>query len=106
MVYNLSPRNFSRSGMLLSSGRYKKVPFKVNTLLEMSIDTRGVLFPKPIQVLGKVVRLENGGAATGQDDEQMRYGVQILKMDDEAIAQWENRMAALESAAERLLTAG
>lgn len=102
MVYNLSPRNFSRTGMLLSSGRYKKLPFKVNTLLEMTIDTRGVLFAKPVQVLGKVVRLENG---SGEESEHVRFGVQILQMENDAMDRWEDRMTALEASAERLLTA-
>jgi hypothetical protein len=107
MVYNLSPHNFSRTGMLLSSGKYKKVPFKVNTLIEMVIDTHGVLFENPIQVLGKVVRLEDGEALrSGSDHEQVRFGVQILQMENGSTDQWEARMEMFESAAERLLTAG
>lgn len=104
MVYNLSPRNFSRSGMLLSSGKYKKLPFKVNTLLEMTIDTRGVLFDRPISVLGKVVRLEDGSGVQGVGDEQVRYGVHLLQMESDIKDQWDAQMASLEAQAERLLT--
>jgi hypothetical protein len=76
MAYVMGIDNLSRSGLLLNKRGYTKTPFQVNTLLELNIDPKSRVFSRPISCLGKVVRTE------AHDNEVVRYGIQILEIDD------------------------
>lgn len=90
MTYALATENLSRTGLLLNVGRNRKVPYRVNTLLELTVDPRGELFEKPVEVLGKIVRV--GSDAEGRS----QYGVQIIQMENNDLAAWEKGVAQLE----------
>ncbi len=91
MVYNLDTENLSRTGILLHAGKNKKVPYRVNTILELTVDPRGSVFERPVSCLGKIVRV-------GQDEaSRPLYGVHIVQMDVKDVAAWEATVAILEA---------
>ena len=78
MVYNLATQNVSRSGMLLGSRKFKRIPFTTNTLLELTIDVKSRVLAEPLTCLGKVVRVEDGDKTDGGP----AFGIQIIGVDD------------------------
>ena len=56
--YVLNTEDISRSGLCLVWEREQRMPFNVNTLIEMTIDPKGACLDKPVSCLGKVVRRE------------------------------------------------
>ena len=90
MSYVLEADNLSRTGMLLNVGKNVRVPFLVNTLLELTVDTRGALFEKPVECLGKIVRLDR------DDESKAQYGVHIVQIDTRELEAWERTVERLE----------
>lgn len=99
MVFSLATENLSRTGLLLAGANGYKIPYQLNTLVEMSIDTTGQLLHNPIACLGKVVRI------IGRDQKRDYFGVQIVHMDSKEQISWEKAVAQLEAAEARLLPA-
>ncbi len=91
MVYCLTPDNLSRTGILLTLGRNKKVPYQINTILELTVDPRGALFEKPVQCLGKIVRV------AADDDAKPAFGIHIVQIDAKDLIAWETTVAVLEA---------
>ncbi len=91
LAYTLPTDNISRSGILLDRGNYPRIPFAVNTLLEMVIDPTSSFFEKPIACVGKVVR------TVERDQLKSQFGVQIVQIDGKDLALWEAVLAKLES---------
>lgn len=91
MSYHLGTENVSRTGLLLNGGRYRKIPYRVNTILELTVDPHGAMLDKPVNLLGKVVRMATtpGGRPT--------YGIHIVQMDQKDIETWEKVMTRLEA---------
>ncbi len=98
MVYNLPMDNVSRTGLLLSMGGNRKLPFLVNTLLEMTVDPQGALFERPIQCLGKIVRMQRN------EDKVTRFGVAIVQIEGKDAQTWERTLATLEAEPAQLLS--
>lgn len=96
LAYNLPLENFSRTGFLLSSGPYLRIPFQVNTILELNVDPRGTVFEQPFQFLAKIVRLNK------KTTDLSHYGVQILQVDSKDAHHWQKALDRIES---RKLTA-
>jgi hypothetical protein len=96
MVYNLETDNLSRTGFLLNTGAYRKVPFQVNTILEMKIDTRCKMFREPVTCLGKIVRLESEGMPDEDGRRMRRYGIAIVQMEGSNMEAWDKVVALLE----------
>lgn len=94
MAYNLEADNLSRSGFLLNSAGYFKVPFQINTILELRVDTRGKFFREPISCLAKIVRIEDTPADDGVA--HRRYGVSIVQMEAPHTEAWDRTLAQLE----------
>ena len=93
-AYKLLTEDISRSGLLLVWDREVKMPFIVNTLLELTIDPSGSCLDKPVSCLGKVVRRDSG-------DEQgkgnsARLGIQIVQIDNSDLNAWEGCLTELE----------
>lgn len=93
-AYSLFTEDVSRSGLLLvCENTSMKMPFIVNTLIEMTIDPKSNHLSKPVSCLGKVVRRdledENGQI-------QPRFGVQIVQMEPGDIKNWEGCLSELE----------
>jgi hypothetical protein len=98
MHYNMKTENLSRTGLLISKGNYKAVPFSVNTLLEMTIDPDCKVFEEPVRCLGKVVRRDHSSVGN--------FGVQIIQIEGRDARDWELNMSRLESGDPSLLEAG
>jgi hypothetical protein len=105
MSYVLATSNLSRTGLLTQVHRNLKVPYRVNTLVELTIDPAGALFDHPVECLAKVVRIvrpkETDGplstTAIGRDDDGCAYGMHIVQMDPNDQAAWEACIAELEA---------
>lgn len=99
MTYYLATENVSRTGMLLHIGKNHKVPYRLNTLIEMTVDRDAKVLPRPVKCIGKVVRV-------AQDSEQRpQFGIQIVQMDGQDLEDWEKAVSHLESAGRDLLPA-
>jgi hypothetical protein len=98
--YELRSANISKSGILLENSRGKRAPFNVNTLLEMTIDPEANWLQRPIQCVGKVVRLANSEAGSTQ------YGVKIVQIDGVESTVWEECFKELAKNASHLLMTG
>lgn len=96
LSYNLATENVSRTGMLLNVGRNKRVPFLVNTILELTVDSGTQLFERPINCLGKIVRVD------GQDPKRPRYGIHIVQIDARDLEAWEKGVVQMEAVNEPL----
>jgi len=95
--YQFYTEDISRSGLLLVWDRDAKMPFNVNTLLEMTIDPEGNCLSKPVICLGKVVRrdIEKPEAAESYPG-PTRLGVQIVQIDKTDLNAWEGCLSQLE----------
>jgi hypothetical protein len=91
-AYSMSTEDVSRSGLLLVWERESKMPFIVNTLIEMTIDPTGSCLSKPVTCLGKVVRRD----AQDGSGQTTRFGIQIVQMDPGDIQNWEGCLSELE----------
>jgi hypothetical protein len=91
--YNLYTQDISRSGLLLVWDRDVKMPFIVNTLIEMVIDPTSTCLDKPVTCLGKVVRRDADGP---EDRFHARLGIQIVQIDNTDLLAWEGCLAQLE----------
>jgi hypothetical protein len=91
-AYSMSTEDVSRSGLLLVWERESKMPFIVNTLIEMTIDPKGSCLSKPVTCLGKVVRKD----AQDGSSQSTRFGIQIVQMDPGDIQNWEVCLSELE----------
>jgi hypothetical protein len=91
--YSLFTEDVSRSGILLVWERDSRVPFIVNTLIEMTIDPSCTCLGQPVTCLGKVVRREATGAANGHGT---RLGIQIVQIDSSDQHTWEGCLNEIE----------
>ena len=92
-AYSLYTEDVSRSGLLLVWDRDSRMPFIVNTLMEMIIDPDGNCLGKPVTCLGKVVRREGSADGLGH---AARLGVQIVQIDNTDLKAWEGCLLELE----------
>lgn len=97
MTYNMSTGNVSRSGLLLQVGTNRKVPYLVNTIVELTVDKDCQMFDRPVSCLGKVVRVTLDG------ERRPQYGVQIIQLDGDDLSVWEKGVNELESSSRALL---
>ena len=80
--YGFSTCNMSASGLLIRSLK-KGVPFRENTILEMTVDPDGQWFGKPLAILGKVVRRVDNDKGGPVD-----LGVSIIHLDGGESPDW------------------
>ena len=92
--YTLATVDVSASGILCSFDRHGKMPFIVNTILEVTIDPGRSLLEVPLNCLAKVVRRENNPSE--RNHASGRLGIQILQMDQADTTMWESCVAVLE----------
>ena len=91
--YSFSTEDVSRSGLLLLWEKDGRMPFIVNTLIEMVIDPDASCLDQPVMCLGKVVRREN---AEGGNGTTTRLGIQIVQWDHHDQNLWEGCLSQLE----------
>jgi len=97
-TYRLSSGNVSKSGLLLQWHNDSRVPFIVNTLVEMTIDPGTGFLRQPVNCLGKIVRRE--GAMDGPSS----FGVRIIQIDNADLEVWETCVGVLERDARHLVS--
>lgn len=90
MAFNLSLDNVSRTGFLLDSGTVR-IPYQVNTLLEMTVDPGASKLDRPIHLLGRIVR------TTQPENSSKKFGVHIIQIDSNDFNSWEKYVEHLES---------
>lgn len=90
LAFNLPLENFSRTGLLLSSGPYQRLPFQVNTICELTVDPQNTTFEQPLTLLAKIVRLKKEGGKTSH------FGLQLLPLEVKDSYQWHKNIDALE----------
>lgn len=84
LAFVMQLENVSQTGFLLSSAVHGRVPYQINTLIELTLDPKANVIGRPIHLLGRVVRT-NPSDAGGQK----QFGVQIVQMDSRDHASWE-----------------
>lgn len=90
LAFNLPLENFSRTGLLLSTGPYQRVPFQVNTILELKVDPKGATFNQPFTFLAKIVRLRR------EQGKVLQYGLQLLSLEIKDTFQWHRTIDEME----------
>lgn len=98
--YELVTANISKSGILMENTSGRRCPFNVNTLVELTIDPGTRWLQRPVQCVGKVVRLGNSNSGSAQ------YGVKIVQIDGSENTVWEDCFRHLEKNAGHLLMTG
>ena len=92
--YSLNTVNISKTGLLLGKEEGTRVPFIVNTLLELTIDPDCAFLTEPVTCMAKVVRLETidelGKMVNG------KFGVQIIQLENDDAVAWESCLSNLE----------
>lgn len=84
LAFVMHLENVSETGFLLTSGVNGRVPYQVNTLIELTLDPKAHVIGRPIHLLGRIVRT-NAAADNGGK----QFGVHIVQMDSRDHASWE-----------------
>ena len=92
--YALNTVNISKSGLLLGKEEGAKVPFIVNTLLELTIDPDCSFLAEPVTCMAKVVRLETADELGKKVN--AKFGVQIIQLENDDAVAWEACLSNLE----------
>ncbi len=98
--YELVSANISKSGILMEYESQGRIPFNVNTLLEMTVDPGMQWLQRPVQCIGKVVRLAHSPAGL------IQYGVKIVQIEGGESDVWELCFRHLEEYAGHLVMVG
>ncbi len=85
ILYKMNTMDASLSGVLLSTNNPQSIPFKVNTILEITLFAEGIT-EKPINFVGKIVRrddivIDQGGKSS--------FGVKIIDIDHNNSKCWD-----------------
>jgi len=99
VAYPLRTDNVSKSGFLLTWTAGSRVPFIENTILEMTIDPNSQWLEVPVHCLGKVVRKKEKAGASAMEPSEVQFGVRIVQIDNEDLANWD---LCLENLSERV----
>ncbi|MCX6124544.1 MAG: PilZ domain-containing protein [Proteobacteria bacterium] len=82
--------NLSATGMLLGWLEKPRVPFHLNTLLELSVSSEESGTKTTIQCLAKVIHTKTDVSG------DRRFGVRIIQSDDEDMAPWNSIVDSIE----------
>ncbi len=99
LAFKVIMENVSRTGFLLSPAAKDRMPYQINTLIEMTIDPGAMKLDRPIFLLGRIVR-------TVQVADTKQFGVHIVQIESKDHIFWEKYISGLEGQAELALTAG
>lgn len=91
IAYLMRLENVSETGFLLSGSLNGRIPYRVNTLIELTLDPNASVIAHPIHLLGRVVR-----ANSVDEQGQKQFGVQIVQMDSKDQASWETFVSNLD----------
>lgn len=90
--YTLNGVNISKSGLLMLGDARDRVPFIVNTLLEIQLEGNNWL-REPVSCLAKVVRNEVH-AEDGR--RQQEFGIKFIEFSDHGMEVWKDALANIE----------
>lgn len=90
--FKMPVENLSATGMLLSWAEKERVPFSVNTILELEVSATGPT-GQNVQCLAKVIH------AGTQEDGRRRFGVKIIQTEDEEYTAWQSIISHIEAQA-------
>ncbi len=99
LAFKVIMENVSRTGFLLSPAANDRMPYQINTLIEMTVDPSASKLDRPIFLLGRIVR-------TVQSEDTKQFGVHIVQIDTKDYTSWEKYITSLEDKPELALTAG
>ena len=99
LAFKVIMENVSRTGFLLSPAANDRMPYQINTLIEMTVDPGAIKLDRPIFLLGRIVR-------TVLSEDTKRFGVHIVQIDSKDYNSWEKYISDLEGQTELALTAG
>ncbi len=88
-VFELKPKNISKTGLLLTWKATPPAPFRKLTILDITIDPRGDVLERPIPCLGQIARIINL-------NEEKYYGIQIIQIEPKYQEIWESMVSGLE----------
>lgn len=92
LAFLLTLENVSQTGLLLSASGKGRIPYQINTLIELTLDPNASRIGRPIHLLGRVVR-----TASAQAEEAGRqFGVQIVQIDSRDNAHWDRFVGLFE----------
>lgn len=92
--YNFIVENLSHSGLLVATTLDETLPFRVNTLVDMTVDKECRAFKTPILATGKIVRRFDDTAGASQ--RVIRIGLAIIDIDPRQQDEWAAALEALE----------
>jgi len=84
--YKLLTVDASLSGLLLLSNSPQNIPFSVNTILEITMETKSGMIDQPISIVGKVVRRED--KMINENEGKAFFGVKIIDIDNFNLRLW------------------
>lgn len=90
--YALHGVNISKSGLLMLADARDRVPFIVNTLLEVQLEGSNWL-REPVSCLAKVVRNE---MRTEDGKRQQEFGIKFIEFSDHGMEVWKDAIANIE----------
>ena len=90
MAFNVTMENVSRTGFLLSANANGRMPYQINTLIEMTVDPGTKHLDRPIHLLGRIVRTSQG------EGNKKHFGVHIVQIDTRDLSSWEKYVNRLE----------
>lgn len=90
--YGLTTINISKSGLLMRAPARDRVPFIVNTLLEIELDAPDIL-GRPVVALAKVTRAALSG---NRGERQCEFGVQFIEFNEEGMEAWKSAINDIE----------
>ncbi len=90
--YSLSGVNISKSGLLMHADARDRVPFIINTLLEVQLEG-GNWLREPVACLAKVVRNE----VTTEDGQRVHeFGIKFIEFSDHGMEVWKDAITNIE----------
>lgn len=90
--YSLNSVNISKSGLLMHADARDRVPFIVNTLLEVQLEG-GNWLREPVSCLAKVVRNE----VTQHDGKRVHeFGIKFIEFSDHGMEVWKDAITNIE----------
>ena len=90
LAFQLPITNMSRTGMMIEWSKDLKVPFNVNSILELEVSAGSSEEPITVGCLGKVVRTTTANGVNG-------FGIKIIQADTDNQVAWQQLVGELDA---------
>lgn len=91
--YGLTSLNVSKTGLLMAAHASDRVPFIVNTLLEVRLEAPSWL-KEPVTGLAKVIRHTT---RTASGEKRVEFGIRFIEFNEEGMDLWKNALNHIEA---------